>query len=611
VSSQNAGQAPQDTNEAAIPDFLRNPAQYALDTSARLGEIALKAQTFWTSVLSRLSQGVGDAPVDAADFARAFGEFAQAWAASPRKLFELNARWAGDYVDLWSSFFRRAAGEDVVPVATPAASDRRFRSESWSDKLAFDFLKQSYLVVGRQLQELVAATPEMNEASRAKVDFFVRQYVNAISPANFAVTNPDVIAKTFATGGLNLLTGFSNLLDDLARADGLVKHRAPDTFELGENIAATPGSVIFQNELMQLIQYDPSTAKVAQRPLLFIPPIVNKFYHFDLSPKTSFLKWLVAQGHTVFVISWVNPDARHAQMGIEQYLKLGPLAAMSAIEDATGERSVNLVSFCMGGTLTAALLAYLAGKGQSERVSSATLIATLIDFTEMGDFSVFVSEAHIEALKKYLQKRGYVESNDLTRLFSLVRANDQIWSPAINHYLMGQEARPSDLLYWFADGARISERMLNDVNENFVHGNKLREPGSVRVDGVALDLSEVQTPVYLISLKDDHVAEWKATYRGLKLFGGETHFLLGGSGHNAGTLSAPEAGKHGYWVGERTPESADAWLEGATKHPGSWWPHWEGWLKQQAGPLVDARKVGDGKLKPIEPAPGSYVRIRS
>jgi polyhydroxyalkanoate synthase len=586
---------------------MRDPAGYALEVTRQLGEVALRGQQVWSSAIQNMWRGPMELPVDPRDFGRAFADFTRAWATSPAKLLELNARWAQDYFGLWNMFFRRAAGEDVESVAQPAPGDRRFRSDSWNDRLAFDFLKQSYLVVGRQLQDLVAATPDMNPESRAKVDFFVRQYVNAVSPANFASTNPDVIAKTLATGGLNLLTGFSNLLDDLARGDGLVKHRSPADFELGRNIAATPGGVVFQNELMQLIQYDPSTDKVARRPILFVPPVVNKFYHFDLSPKTSFLKWLVDQGHTVFVISWVNPDERLAEMGIDHYMRLGPLAAMQAIEEATGEESVNIVSFCMGGTLSAATLAWLAATGSSERVASATMIATLLDFTAMGDFSVFVSDSHIEAMRKYLQKRGFVDANDLTRLFSVVRANDQIWSPAVSHYLMGQEAAPSDLLYWFADGARIPERMLNDVNENFVHGNKLREPGGVSVGGVALDLNQVTTPVTLVSLKDDHVAEWRGTYLGTQLFGGETHFLLGGSGHNAGTLSAPAANKHGYWYNPKTPVTADEWLAGATKHEGSWWPRWEEWLKTFSGGDVKARKVKN----PLEPAPGSYVRMRS
>lgn len=592
---------------AEQPEYLRNPAGYALDVSRQLGEVAFKGQQVWSNAIQQIWRTPTGLPVDPRDFGKAFLEFTQAWATNPQRLLELNARWAQDYFGLWNMFFRRVAGEDVEPVATPASNDRRFRSDAWSDKLAFDFLKQAYLTVGRQLQDLVAATPDMNEASRAKVDFFVRQYVGAISPANFASTNPDVIAKTLATGGLNLLTGFSNLLDDLARGDGLVKHRAPAGFEIGKNIAATPGGVIHQNALMQLIQYDPSTDKVHKRPILFVPPVVNKFYHFDLSPKTSFLKWLVDQGYTVFVISWVNPDESLAEMGIEQYMQLGPLAAMDAIEKATGEKSVNIVSFCMGGTLSAATLAWLAANGGKDRVASATMIATLLDFTEMGDFSVFVSDTHIRAMRRYLEKRGFVDSNDLTRLFSVVRANDQIWSPAISHYLMGQEAAPSDLLYWFADGARIPERMLNDVNENFVHGNKLREHGAVQIAGTPLDLAKVKTPVTLVSLKDDHVAEWRGTYKGTKLLGGQVQFILGGSGHNAGTLSAPVANKHGYWTNENAPATAEEWLAGATKHEGSWWPAWEKWLRAHSGAQVAPRKVANA----IEPAPGSYVRMRS
>ena len=454
--------------------------------------------------------------------------------------------------------------------------------------------------------------PNLEPATRAKVDFYLRQYLSMASPSNFAASNPDVLSKTFATGGLNLLSGLSHMLEDLARGDGLIKHRAPQIFEIGVNVAATPGSVIFQNDLMQLIQYDPSTEMVHKRPMLFVPPIVNKFYHFDLQPKSSYLKWLVDQGHTVFVISWVNPGPELAHKGLEDYIKEGPLAAIEAIQLATGEEKIDMASFCIGGTLTAATLAYIEGSGRKNPVATATLIATLLDFSSLGEFSVFLNERHSAALKKHLGHKGYLGSDDLTRLFSVVRANDQIWSPLVTHYLMGEELPSSDLLFWFADGAHITRDMMDQYADQLIRDNRLKTPGGLVIDGVALDLKKVKTPMHIVSMKDDHVAEWRNTFKSLALFGGETHFLLGGSGHNAGTLSAPDAGKHGYWVNqEGSTIDPEAWFAGAEKVPGSWWPYWLKWVESVAAKkMVPARTVGSGKLKPIEPAPGSYVRVK-
>jgi polyhydroxyalkanoate synthase len=338
---------------------------------------------------------------------------------------------------------------------------------------------------------------------------------------------------------------------------------------------------------------------------------VNKFYLFDLQPKNSFLKWLVDQGHTVFAISWVNPGSEHRLKSFADYLKEGVLAALRAIEQATGERRVNIVGYCIGGTLTAATLGYLAAE-EDDRVASATLIATLIDFGDLGEWSVFIDEEQLPIFDRYLDTKGYVESHDLTKLFSIVRANDLIWSSVVNHYLLGQEAAPSDMLFWFADGARIPAKMLSEYGWNVVHENRLRQPGGIVIDGVPIELGKVRTPVFFVSLKDDHVAAWHATYEGTRLFGGPTHFLLGGSCHNAGTINPPAAGKHGYWTNPNLPASAESWLAGATNHAGSWWPEWASWLaREAAGDRVPARPVGSGNLKPLEPAPGSYVRVRT
>ncbi|MGI9170327.1 MAG: PHA/PHB synthase family protein, partial [Caulobacteraceae bacterium] len=475
-----------------------------------------------------------------------------------------------------------------------------------SDRPAFDALKQAFLLAEAQVRDLVAGA-DLDEASRVRVDFFTRQMLNALAPSNFALTNPQVLRKTAATGGLNLLTGLGNLLEDVADGKGLVRRRAPAAFELGVNIAATPGSVVFQNELMQLIQYEPSTKTVHTKPLLFVPPLVNKYYLFDLTPKSSFLKWLVDQGHTVFVISWVNPTARQAATSLADYVRDGVLAALGAVEKAAGETGIDVVSYCLGGVLSAIALAWLAAKGQSERVATATLIATLVDFKDMGEWAVFVGEDELATFDDYLDKKGYVEAHDLAKLFSAVRASDLIWSAVVTHYLMGEEARPSDLLWWFDDGARIPAGVLRDYGRLMLHQNRLRQPGGIAVDGVPIDLGAIETPVFMVAFKDDHVAAWEKSYGGLSLFGGEKRFLLGGSGHNAGMINPPAAGKHGYWTGETLPESAEAWLEAASNQPGSWWPEWESWLV--GAKRVAARPVGGGRLPAIEPAPGSYVRV--
>ncbi len=549
-------------------------------------------------------------PYDPFAVAKAFGEFSLGLWSDPTRLMEAQARGMRDWAALWGVMAARASGEAPNPVMQPAKGDRRFSAAAWSDEPVFDYLKQAYLLGSQQLQDLVAET-NLDEKTRAQVDFFSKQFLNALSPSNYAHTNPEVVRKTLETGGLNLMTGFSNLLEDLAEGQGLVKRRAPSDFELGVNIAATPGAVVFENDLMQLIQYAPSTDTVYRRPLLFVPPLVNKYYLFDLTPKSSYLKWLVDQGHTVFVISWVNPTEQHADKDLGHYVRDGVLASLDAIELATGEKDVDLVSYCLGGTLSAIAMGLLAARGQGDRIASATLIATLVDFKNIGEWSVFIGENELETFDRYLDDKGYVEAHDLTKLFSTVRANDLIWSSVVNHYLLGEEARPSDLLWWFDDGSRIPAATLKQYGKLVLQQNRLKEPGGVVIDGAPIDLGAIKTPVFVVALKDDHVSAWKETYAGRALFGGETRFLLGGSGHNAGMINPPTANKHGYWIGGPDGADADAWLAGATQKPGSWWPEWQGWLDAAAADdKVPARKVGSGKLKAGEAAPGSYVRVK-
>ena len=542
-------------------------------------------------------------------------QMANAWMAlntalwrDPQKLFEIQSRNLEDWTALWRTMAERATGQTPEPLVEPARGDRRFKSTDWSDEPVFDYLKQAYLLAAQQIGDLVE-TADLDDKTRTQVDFFARQTINALSPTNYAMTNPDVVRRTIETGGVNLMTGLSNLMDDLATNEGLVRRRAPQTFEVGKDLAATPGAVVFQNDLLQLIQYAPSTEEVFKRPLLFVPPLVNKFYLFDLSPKSSYLKWLVDQGHTVFVVSWVNPDKSHADKGLADYVVDGVLEAIGAVEAATGETGLDLVSYCLGGTLSAMTLAYLAQTGQSNRVKTATLIATLVDFRSIGEWSVFTGEAELEVFERYLDGKGYVEAHDLAKLFSTVRANDLIWNAVVTHYLLGDESRPSDLLSWFDDGARIPAATLKQYGRLVLNQNRLREPGGLEIKGQALDLGKVETPVFVVALKDDHVSAWKDTYSGRFLFGGETRFILGGSGHNAGMINPPAANKHGYWTNDAAPDDAEAWLASAQTKPGSWWPEWQAWLADDD--RIAARTPGKGgKLKVLEAAPGSYVKAR-
>ena len=550
-------------------------------------------------------------PYDPAAPVRAFGAFAQHLLANPAQLLKAQQEAAADWMKLWSSAAARAAGGKAEPVIEPERGDRRFKDPAWSEEPAFDYIKQAYLLAAKRALSLIENANGLDEATRTKVEFFTGQYLQALSPANFPLTNPEAVRRAIETGSVSLLSGFANLLEDAAQDAGLVTRRSSEDFELGVNIAATPGSVVYQNALMQLIQYAPVTDEVYKRPLLYIPPLVNKYYLLDLQPKSSLIRWLVEQGHTVFVVSWVNPGPELADMDIADYIKLGPVAALDAIEQATGERSVDMFGFCMGGTLVAMALAYLAGKGEGDRVASATTIGTLFDFASLGQWSTFTEPEQLRAMERHLLHKGFMAAQDLQALFSAVRANDLIWSSVVNHYLLDREAPPSDILYWFADGAHLPRAFLLTYAQQMLRDNLLKEPGGMEIDGVRLDLGAIQAPLLAVSLKDDHVSAWAATYESAKLWGGPVQFLLGGSGHNAGVINPPSANKHGYWVSDDMPETAEEWFAVAERQEGSWWPHWQARLSEDGkAEKVPARIPGDGDLEVIEPAPGSYVRNR-
>ena len=543
---------------------------------------------------------------------KAFFELSAKLLANPYRLAETQFNLWWDYSNLLQSSMLRMLGHAPKPVIEPAKSDKRFKHDDWQEHVLFDFVKQSYLIAARWLHGAVANVEGLDERTRKKVDFFTRQYIDALAPSNFALTNPEVFRETVASGGQNLVKGLHNLLDDIERGNGQLRISMTDSkaFELGVNIATTPGKVVYQNDLMQLIQYEPTTKKVFQRPLLVIPPWINKYYILDLREKNSFLKWLVDQGLTVFVISWVNPDARLSQKDFVDYMKEGPLAALDAIERATGEDSTNVVGYCLGGTLTAATLGYLAAKDEP-RIASAAFMTTLVDFSAAGELEVFIDEEQVKALEDKMNERGFLEGSEMANTFNMLRSNDLIWSFVINNYLLGRDPFPFDLLHWNCDSTRMPAKMHSFYLRNFYMKNKLREPGGIELDGVAIDLSKVNVPTYFVSAIEDHIAPWKTTYSGARLVAGQSRFVLSGSGHIAGMVNPPTVVKYCYWTHGALPDSADAWLSSATQHDGSWWPDFIEWLKPNLGPEVAPRVPGRGKLKVIEAAPGTYARIRA
>ena len=530
----------------------------------------------------------------------------------PAKLMEAQMRLWQDSMALWQSAAQRMAGQQTEPLAAPDRGDRRFKDDAWVEDPLYDYLKQSYLLTSRWVQGVVHEVEGLDPKDKEKVEFYTRQYLSALAPSNFAMTNPQVVRKTMESGGANLLSGLKHLLDDLEQGKGRLQISMTDrsAFKVGENVAVTPGKVVYQNELMQLIQYAPSTDKVHKRPLLFVPPWINKFYVMDLQPKNSLIKWAVDQGHTLFVISWVNPRKELAHKTFEDYMREGPLAALDAIGQATGEREVNVLGFCIGGILMVATLAYLAAVGD-KRVHSATFLATMVDLKDVGEVSVFIDENQLKALEAHVAEKGYLEGHHMADMFNMMRENDLIWSFVVNNYLMGRDPMRFDLLYWNSDSTRLPAAMLIYYLRKIYMENGLTKPGGLELGGVPIEVGKIKTPSYFLATKDDHIAPWVSSYPATQLFSGPVKFVLGASGHIAGVINPPAANKYCYWTNSKTPADAAAWLAGAKSHEGSWWTDWGKWLARKGGPKVAARSPGAGKLKAIEDAPGSYVKVRA
>ena len=590
--------------------------------SRSMADIAERSQRLVTDWLNRQSHDYAQGnlhgqprelpAIDPLNVGSAFMEMTASLMRDPAKLVQASLGFWQDYMTLWQSSARRMWGMEAAPVIDAGAGDRRFKDGAWKESEVFDFIKQSYLLSARYVHDVVTQVEGLDPKTAQKVDFYSRQFIDAMSPTNFLLTNPEVLRRTAETGGENLLRGLTNLLGDLERGRGrlAVRMTDPGAFQLGGNIGVSPGKVVFQNDLMQLIQYAPSTDTVLRRPLLIVPPWINKFYILDLRPSNSFVRWAVGQGHTVFMVSWANPDEQMAGKGFEDYMRDGVLAALDAIEQATGEREVNAVGYCLGGTLLATTLAWMAAVGDI-RVRSATFFVTMLDFAEAGELGVFIDEEQLRSLEERMAKQGFLEGRDMAATFNMLRANDLIWSFVVNNYLMGNDPFPFDLLHWNGDSTRMPARMHSFYLRQMYQGNLLRVPGGLRLLDQDIDLSRITIPAYLLSTREDHIAPWMSTYRGTQLLGGDTRFVLAASGHIAGVVNPPEGGKYSHWIHGALPDSAQEWLAGATEMAGSWWPDWQRWVTALDAAEVPARLPGAGALPALEDAPGSYVKVRA
>jgi polyhydroxyalkanoate synthase len=551
-------------------------------------------------------------PNEFAELIKTFSAVAEYWLSDQTRAAELQAKLGKAYLDLWGNAARRLSGERTEPTISPAPRDKRFADPEWKTNQFFDFFMQAYLLTTKWANDLVRDAEGLDAHTRKKAEFYVTQITNAIAPSNFVMTNPEVFRETLSSNADNLARGMKMLAEDIEAGNGVLRIRQSDSANLavGVNMATTPGKVIYQNDLMQLIQYSPTTENVLRTPLLIVPPWINKFYILDLKPEKSYIKWCVDQGITVFVISWVNPDKRLGEKTFEDYMKEGPLAAMDAIEKITGEMKVHTAGYCVGGTLLATTLAWLAEK-RRVRVTSATFFAAQVDFTHAGDLLVFVDEDQISALERDMNKAGVLEGSKMAMAFNMLRSNDLIWSYVVSNYLKGKTPPAFDLLHWNSDATRMPAANHSYYLRNCYLENRL-STGSMVLDNTLLDLSKVKVPVYNLATRDDHIAPAESVLYGSRFFGGPVRYVLSGSGHIAGVINPPSLGKYQYWTNDAIDTATlAAWMEGAQEHKGSWWPDWHAWLRNIGAKEVAAREVGTVALPPIEDAPGSYVRVRA
>ena len=565
------------------------------------------------SALAERSGSNGQGPYsmasEAGEAAKSLGEIARHWVTEPGKFAAAQGELFKSYADLWGRSFRRFLGEEVEPVVVPEPGDNRFKDPDWSNGQFFDFWKQSYLITSRWAEDLTRNTEGVDEKTRKKALFYLNQMLAAFSPSNFPLTNPEVVRTTLATNAENLVQGMTHFVEDLGQSKDLLRISQTDlsAFEIGRNLAVTPGKVVFQNDLIQLIQYAPATDEVYARPLLIVPPWINKYYILDLVPEKSFVKWAVEQGFTVFLVSWVNPDARLAQKTFEDYMHEGILVAIDAVIRQTGSPKINALGYCVGGTLLAATLAYMAAKGD-DRVVSASFLAAQVDFSEAGDLLVFIDDTQLKALEEMMAEQGYLDGSRMAAVFNMLRPRDLIWPYVVNNYLLGKKPFPFDLLFWNADSTRLPAANHAFYLREFYHLNRLAK-GEMQLGGVRLDLSRVKIPIYELFTKEDHIAPAASVFRGSKLFGGPVRLTMAGSGHIAGVVNPPDRKKYQFWS-NGPAANLQEWMATAAETAGSWWPDWASWLAAYSGPKVPAPDPSGGPLWAIEDAPGSYVKSR-
>jgi polyhydroxyalkanoate synthase len=610
-----------DNPKATAETRAERPADAAVDESYRIGDpgefarnmvrVGIQSQRLLADFTKRQAAKSGSEPADPLNLAGAFMDLLRGMVADPAVIMEAQFQLWRDYMGLWDRTARRMMGGEVEPVVVPLSGDKRFKDKDWQENQIFDFIKQSYLLTANWLQGTVAKVENIDPKSRKRIQFYTKQFADAIAPTNFVLTNPEVLRATLQSNGENLVRGLNNLLEDLDRGEGQLSIRqSADAFTIGENIATAPGKVVFRNELIELLQFNPTTKDVHEIPLLIFPPWINKFYILDLRPENSFIRWAVAQGYTVFVASWVNPDKKLAKETFEDYMRKGIFEGLDAVMAATGVEKVNTIGYCIGGTLLTATLAYMAAKND-KRVNSATFFAAQADFSEAGDLQVFIDDEQLDALQQQMESAGGVlEGKKMATTFNMLRANDLIWSFVVNNYLLGKAAVPFDLLYWNSDTTRMPEATHLFYLRQFYQNNALAK-GKLVFGGEKLDLAKVKVPVYLQSAKDDHIAPFRSVYKTTQLMKGPIRFIIAGSGHIAGVVNPPAAHKYQYWTNDKLPPTVEEWQADATEHPGSWWPDWDKWLSRLSGKKVPARKPGDGKLKVLGDAPGTYVKVKA
>ncbi len=581
--------------------------------SANLAKLAEEGGKALAAYLSPIEAGRADPAFadNVGDAARTLGKIAEYWMSDPTRALQAQTGIATHFVDLWGATLRRFSGDDAPEVVPADRSDKRFADPEWRQNPFFDFLRQAYSLTTNWANDLVENAETVDETTRERAKFYLRQIAGAVSPSNFLATNPELLRTTIKENGENLVRGMRMLAEDVEAGKGQLKIRQADAskFELGVNMATTPGKVVFRNDLFELLQYTPTTKSVFRRPLLITPPWINKFYVLDLNADKSFIRWCVAQGLTVFVMSWVNPDARQAEKSFDAYMQEGVLTALDAIEQATGERRVNAVGYCVGGTLLAITLAYMAAT-RDDRIASATLLTTQVDFTDAGDLKHFVDAERIKKIEAAMHEHGFLQGSRMASAFNMLRPNELIWSYVVNNYMKGAEPPPFDLLVWNSDSTRMPKANHSFYLRNCYIENNLSR-GKLDLLGHRLDLSKVTIPIYNLATREDHIAPAKSVFYGGKLFGGDTRFVMSGSGHIAGVVNPATKPKYQYWTNGKPGVAFEDWVATAAEHPGSWWVDWIKWIETLAPEKVPARRPGAGRLAPLADAPGDYVRVKA